>query len=88
MEKGASEPWSDVLFAATRESKLDGRALREYFQPLEEWLRSENIRTGEFPGWTYGKQFFFNFSEVINFYLIFVLCVKITLISVIGKIYE
>ncbi|XP_075230792.1 angiotensin-converting enzyme-like isoform X2 [Lycorma delicatula] len=53
MEKGASEPWSDVLFAATRESKLDGRAMRDFFRPLEDWLRSENIRTGEYVGWNY-----------------------------------
>ncbi|XP_039290345.1 angiotensin-converting enzyme isoform X1 [Nilaparvata lugens] len=53
MEKGASEPWSEVLFSATGESRLDGRALRDYFRPLEEWLRSENLRTGEIIGWSY-----------------------------------
>uniref|UniRef100_A0A1B6DUB7 Angiotensin-converting enzyme n=2 Tax=Clastoptera arizonana TaxID=38151 RepID=A0A1B6DUB7_9HEMI len=53
MEKGASEPWSEVLYAATGETKLDGSAIREFFQPLEDWLRNENRRTQEFVGWSY-----------------------------------
>ncbi|CAG9827804.1 unnamed protein product [Diabrotica balteata] len=53
MEKGSSQSWRDVLFQATGESRLDGRALREYFRPLEDWLRNENLRTGEFVGWLY-----------------------------------
>nr|QGW57578.1 angiotensin converting enzyme [Ophraella communa] len=53
MEKGSSQPWRDVLFQTIGESRLDGRALREYFQPLEDWLRNENLRTGEFVGWLY-----------------------------------
>ncbi|KAJ8910674.1 hypothetical protein NQ315_002923, partial [Exocentrus adspersus] len=53
MEKGSSQPWRDVLFQATGESRLDGSALREYFRPLEDWLRNENLRTGEFVGWLY-----------------------------------
>nr|CAI5824267.1 unnamed protein product [Callosobruchus analis] len=53
MEKGSSQPWRDVLFQVTGESRLDGSALREYFRPLEDWLRDENLRTGEFVGWLY-----------------------------------
>ncbi|CAH1991074.1 unnamed protein product [Acanthoscelides obtectus] len=53
MEKGSSQNWRDVLFQATGESRLDGTALREYFRPLEDWLRDENLRTGEFVGWLY-----------------------------------
>lgn len=47
MEKGSSQSWRDVLFQATGESRLSGAALREYFRPLEEWLRNENLRTGK-----------------------------------------
>ncbi|KAL1132436.1 hypothetical protein AAG570_010391 [Ranatra chinensis] len=47
MEKGSSRTWQEVLSEATGESRLDGNALREYFAPLEEWLRNENIRTQE-----------------------------------------
>lgn len=53
MEKGASQPWAQALFEATGEDKLDGQALREYFRPLEQWLRSENLRTQEQVGWVY-----------------------------------
>ncbi|KAL1491740.1 hypothetical protein ABEB36_012291 [Hypothenemus hampei] len=53
MEKGSSQSWRDVLFQATGESHLDGSALREYFRPLEDWLRNENLRTGEYIGWLY-----------------------------------
>ncbi|KAH1022492.1 hypothetical protein HUJ04_011885 [Dendroctonus ponderosae] len=53
MEKGSSQSWRDVLFQATGDSRLDGSALREYFRPLEDWLRNENLRTGEFVGWLY-----------------------------------
>lgn len=54
METGSSENWRDTLSLAIGENKLDGSALREFFQPLEEWLRNENLRTGQFIGWTYG----------------------------------
>lgn len=55
MEKGSSMPWQETLQEATGESRLDGAALREFFRPLEDWLRTENLRTGELVGWTYGK---------------------------------
>lgn len=57
MELGSSENWRDTLSLAIGENRLDGSALREFFQPLEEWLRNENLRTGQFIGWTYGMWF-------------------------------
>lgn len=53
MAKGASQRWQEVLQEAIGEGRLDGTALREYFRPLEEWLRQENLRNNEFVGWTY-----------------------------------
>ncbi|XP_033168095.1 angiotensin-converting enzyme [Drosophila mauritiana] len=53
MSKGASQPWQEVLEETLREGRLDGTALREYFAPLEEWLRQENLRTNEYVGWNY-----------------------------------
>lgn len=55
MERGSSIPWQETLREATGEFRLDGSALREYFRPLEDWLRTENLRTGEVVGWSYGK---------------------------------
>ncbi|XP_012283473.1 angiotensin-converting enzyme [Orussus abietinus] len=53
MEKGSSLQWQETLQDATGETRLDGEALREYFRPLEDWLRAENLRTGEIAGWSY-----------------------------------
>ncbi|KAJ8682442.1 hypothetical protein QAD02_018234, partial [Eretmocerus hayati] len=53
MEKGASQRWQDTLLEATGESRLDPSAIREFFRPLEDWLRTENFRTNELVGWTY-----------------------------------
>ncbi|EFN73272.1 Angiotensin-converting enzyme, somatic isoform [Camponotus floridanus] len=57
MEKGSSIPWQETLREATGEARLDGSALREYFRPLEDWLRTENLRTGEIVGWSYDGDF-------------------------------
>lgn len=53
MERGSSAPWSQILQDAIGEGRLSGEALRDYFRPLEDWLRSENLRTGEYLGWSY-----------------------------------
>ncbi|GLH09213.1 uncharacterized protein GBIM_14318, partial [Gryllus bimaculatus] len=53
MAAGSSAPWSEALYAATGQPRLNGSALRDFFRPLEEWLRQENLRTGEFVGWVY-----------------------------------
>nr|XP_050869906.1 angiotensin-converting enzyme isoform X1 [Vespula vulgaris]XP_050869908.1 angiotensin-converting enzyme isoform X1 [Vespula vulgaris] len=53
MEKGSSMPWQETLAQAIGEYRLDGSALREYFRPLEDWLRTENLRSGEVVGWSY-----------------------------------
>lgn len=55
MERGSSVPWQETLGEAIGEDKLDATALREYFRPLEDWLRTENLRTGDVVGWSYGK---------------------------------
>ncbi|XP_013187397.1 angiotensin-converting enzyme [Amyelois transitella] len=53
MERGSSAPWNQILQDAIGETRLNGEALRDYFRPLEDWLRSENLRTGEYLGWSY-----------------------------------
>ncbi|KOX80236.1 Angiotensin-converting enzyme [Melipona quadrifasciata] len=53
MERGSSIPWQETLREATGEDRLDASALREYFRPLEDWLRTENLRTGDIVGWSY-----------------------------------
>ncbi|KAG8234713.1 hypothetical protein J437_LFUL014330 [Ladona fulva] len=55
MALGASRPWHEAIQVLTdgREDKLSASALRDYFRPLEEWLRQENLRTQEPIGWSY-----------------------------------
>lgn len=53
MAKGTSQSWQLTLQEVIGEGRLDGSALREYFRPLEEWLRNENLRNQEFVGWNY-----------------------------------
>ncbi|GFG28485.1 hypothetical protein Cfor_07332, partial [Coptotermes formosanus] len=55
MRLGSSVPWTEALYVATGETRLNGSHIREYFRPLEEWLRNENLRTNEYVGWSYGK---------------------------------
>jgi len=55
MRLGSSVPWTEALYVATGEARLNGSHIREYFRPLEEWLRNENLRTNEYVGWSYGK---------------------------------
>ncbi|KDR23162.1 Angiotensin-converting enzyme [Zootermopsis nevadensis] len=53
MSLGSSVPWTEALYKATGETRLNGSHIREYFRPLEDWLRNENLRTNEYVGWTY-----------------------------------
>ncbi|XP_014281818.1 angiotensin-converting enzyme-like protein Ace3, partial [Halyomorpha halys] len=53
MAAGSSIPWQRLLYETTGEGKLDGRALRDFFAPLEDWLKNENLRTGEKVEWLY-----------------------------------
>lgn len=66
METGSSLPWHETLRLATGENRLDASAVREYFRPLEEWLRNENLRTGEFIGWVYDGDYCKHSIETAN----------------------
>lgn len=66
MERGSSDTWQNVLQETIGEGRLDASALREYFRPLEEWLRSENLRTQEVLGWTYDGDYCKHSIETAN----------------------
>lgn len=70
MAKGASQPWQEVLQEVLGEGRLDGSALREYFKPLEEWLRQENLRNQEFVGWLYDGDYCKHSIETANLQVI------------------
>ena len=49
LEMGASKPWPDALEAFTGERQMSGKALVEYFAPLQAWLDEQN--EGQPTGW-------------------------------------
>lgn len=49
LEMGASKPWPDALEAFTGSRQMDGSAIVAYFQPLMEYLETENA--GRQCGW-------------------------------------
>ncbi len=46
---GASEPWQDAFEKLTGSRRIDASAISEYFQPLLEWLATQN--EGQHCGW-------------------------------------
>jgi len=46
---GASEPWQNALEKLTGTRQIDAGAMIEYFQPLMEWLNTQN--KGQQCGW-------------------------------------
>jgi len=49
LEMGQSRPWPDALEALTGQRQLDATAIRDYFVPLEKWLKEQN--QGKPVGW-------------------------------------
>lgn len=48
---GSSRPWPDAMEQITGQREMDASAILEYFQPLYDWLKAENAKTGELIGW-------------------------------------
>ena len=51
LKMGASRPWPEAMRKMTGQGKMSTSALREYFQPLEVWLKNENEKSGVKAGW-------------------------------------
>ncbi|MDO7835305.1 M2 family metallopeptidase [Sphingobium sp. HBC34] len=49
LEMGASKPWPDALQAFTGSREMSGKALVNYFAPLQKWLENQN--KGKSCGW-------------------------------------
>ena len=52
MELGASKPWYRAVETLTGRAQMSTDAFKEYFQPLERWLKEENRKNGAKVGWT------------------------------------
>jgi len=46
LQMGASRPWMEAMEKMTGQRKMSTKALREYFEPLEQWLKRENKKSG------------------------------------------
>jgi len=51
MRSGAKRPWYDIITPVTGTRKLDAEALLEFYEPLYQWLRENNIRHRTPVGW-------------------------------------
>merc|ERR1712106_912532 len=51
LEMGASRPWVEAMRVMTGQPEMSTKAIREYFMPLEDWLKKENKESGIEVGW-------------------------------------
>lgn len=49
LSKGSSQPWQQTMKELTGGEKMDASAVLEYFAPLQDWLKEQNV--GENCGW-------------------------------------
>nr|CAD7261309.1 unnamed protein product [Timema shepardi] len=55
LQMGSSRPWPDAMEVLTGQREMDASGLLDYFKPLSDWLKRENIRTNEPLDWLKGK---------------------------------
>ena len=51
LKMGKSRPWPEALKKGTGSEKLTAVAIKEYFAPLDVWLREQRNTTGYPKGW-------------------------------------
>jgi hypothetical protein len=51
LKLGASKPWQDAMEAMTGQRDVLATPLLNYFEPLMEWLKTENAKNGDYIGW-------------------------------------
>jgi peptidyl-dipeptidase A len=42
LKLGKSKPWKEIMEMMTGKADMDTGAFREYFAPLEDWLKKQN----------------------------------------------
>nr|CAD7196975.1 unnamed protein product [Timema douglasi] len=55
LQMGSSRPWPDAMEVLTGQREMDASGLLDYFKPLSDWLKRENIRTNEPLDWLKSK---------------------------------
>jgi len=51
LKLGKSRPWKEAMEVMTGQPEMSTGAIREYFKPLEDWLKKENTKAGVKVGW-------------------------------------
>ena len=51
LKMGSSKPWKEAMEVMTGQPEMSTDAMREYFLPLEKWLKKENKKNGVRVGW-------------------------------------
>ena len=51
LKMGKSKPWKEAMEVMTGQPDMSTDAIREYFLPLEKWLKKENKKNGVRVGW-------------------------------------
>lgn len=51
LQMGSSKTWKEAMKVMTGQPEMSTDAFREYFKPLEDWLKRENMRNGVEIGW-------------------------------------
>ena len=52
MELGKSKPWPEALKTLTGSEKMNTDAIKEYFKPLGDWLKKQQVKHKYKIGWT------------------------------------
>ena len=51
LKLGSSVPWTEAMEVITGQKKMDASALIDYFEPLVDWLKTENKNKNYSIGW-------------------------------------
>ena len=51
LKMGKSKPWKEAMEVMTGQPDMSTDAMREFFLPLEKWLKKENKKNGVRVGW-------------------------------------
>ena len=51
LKMGSSRPWKEAMEVMTGKPEMSTDAMREFFLPLEKWLKKENKKNGVRVGW-------------------------------------
>ena len=51
LELGSSRPWKEAMQIMTGQPEMNTDAFREYFKPLEIWLKEQNAKNKVKVGW-------------------------------------